>query len=360
MGAEDTDFEAELDAELDDAFAAELEETLRPAQTSSGASLMPEMFIAFDLIFESGLERSDNAPNQAQIREIEFGFNASIDPYFYGVVSVVLENEGGEMIADLHESYIRYSGLMRGLVLRAGKLFLDMGVMNTIHQHDRPFVDSPFVQREMFDYEAAADIGLDASLVLHALPFYTRLSLGIFNGQVFGHAHTSGTPKKFPLITTRAETYFDIGEDAGVRLGANHLIRSLDREDGGLYHQQFGFDMTFRAFDRKEGGLLVLAEYWNKLHTTNNRRVHGMYLLGSWRFNTIYELGLRYDYLKVLEPVPVVPTRAVSGIATLKPSEFSYLRLQYTYQDVPTTTGEEHLFKAQISFILGAHPPHKF
>jgi len=323
------------------------------------STLAPDFYIALDMIFEGGTKRTDNAPNQGRVREIEFGYKANIDPYFFGLISFVLEFED-EVEVHMHEAYIRYSGLLPGLTIRIGKIFLPLGILNTIHQHDRPFVDSPLVQADMFGHESAADFGLECNSILYFLPFYLRLNIGVFNGKTFGHSHLPATPKRFPLVTARMETFFDFSEDIGLRIGVNHLIRSLDKSDASKYHQQVGVDMTIKALQTKQAGFLFLGELWHKKHTTDGLQKWGFYLLAALRFNTVYEFGLRYDYLATKVPAAGEADTAITPFFTLKPSEFSYLRMQYKLLNLPGTTGREHLVLGQVTFILGAHPAHKY
>jgi hypothetical protein len=247
-------------------------------------------------------------------------------------------------------------------VLRAGKLFLDCGIMNTIHQHDRPFSDSPLVQQSFFAYESAADFGLDAGWLLPFLPFYTKLGFGIFNGQVFGHAHGAGTPKPFPLLLGTLRSFFEIGEGLGLRLGLNALIRPLAEGEPGQRAGYLGIDFICKYLDFGPVRLAASGELWRRERTDNDQLAWGYYLLldsriGASRF---WALGTRYDWLKTVEPVAVRPETAWSLFLTLHPSEFSYQRLQYRYSDRLTQDAPEHLFTLQVSFILGAHPPHGF
>ncbi len=86
-----------------------------------------------------GLERGFN------IRELEIGIQATVDPYFDAFAMLTLDNDGG---MELEEAYATTRALPAGLQLKFGKFLSDIGYINRQHPHQWHFTDRPLVNQQ--------------------------------------------------------------------------------------------------------------------------------------------------------------------------------------------------------------------
>jgi len=212
--------------------------------------------------------------------------------------------------------------------------------------------------------------------VVPDLPFYLEGLVGIFNGDndtAFGR----GTIK-FPLVTGRLRTFFELGDASAIQLGVSAANGDTsDRQRSTLV----GVDARYKY--RPVGWLWPLLTltgetiYSNRQVNVVNpatgagehrlRERFGWYLGGEVQPFRRWAFGLRYDDTQF----PVNPGResAVEPYVNFWPSEFLRFRAGYKHTDRSRRDGftanggnariaDEYLL--QGTFILGAHPAHPF
>jgi hypothetical protein len=93
-----------------------------------------------------------------------------------------------------------------------------------------------------------------------------------------------------------------------------------------------------------------------------------MYLYPQYGFDSKIQFGIRVDYLTVLTledaSGKAVKNHESDVVPTLgyKPSEFSTVRLGYSFKETDNA-GEKtkgQIIETQVTFLMGAHPTHKF
>jgi len=320
-------------------------------------------------------------------REVELSLFGQIDPYARG--EVIIEtgeepSEPGELTIRLAEAHLTLLTLPFNAQLKMGQMRSRFGLLNQLHAHDRPFIDSPNVLTRFLGEEGLVERGAELSWVA-PLPFFLEGLVGVFNGDnedAFGHGKLTD-----PLVTGRLRTFFELGDSSAIQLGASvaHGSTPERRRPNTL----LGFDAKYKY--RPEGWphplLTVLGEVILQNRridvlgedtdgdgvpdTPDERRTRkrwGWYLGGEVRpFRTgqlaRWAAGFRYDWTEL--PVERGREWAAGPYVAFMPSEFLRFRLGYKHTGRDRFTDEssarrvdEILFQA--TFILGAHPAHPF
>src|SRR5262249_227519 len=267
------------------------------------------------------------------------------------------------------------------------------------HPHQWAFVDAPLILTRTFGPDGLRNIGAQLSW-LAPTPFFTELSLGIFNGQggtafsfrnpgepddlgvdrVHGRA-TLERELRGPgdlLYVPRLSSSFELTDNqtllvgASAAFGPNNTEAKASTEIYGLdlywkwkspnAHAGFPFVswQTELLYERFGAGADPTANL-----PSENLRDWGFYSQVLWGFKERWVAGLRGEYVTgnggACDSQDVFRNERtrVSPNLTFYPSEFSKLRLQYNY-DQGELFGTEHSVWFQVEFLLGAHGAHKF
>jgi opacity protein-like surface antigen len=310
-------------------------------------------------------------------REVEVNLFGQIDPYARADVRIEAGEEvpGGETAVSLAEATITLLALPYGTQAKLGQMRNRFGWSNVVHEHDLPWIDRPDVYRMFFGEEGLAEKGGEATWVPDFLPFYLELLAGVFNGDnetAFGFGRLTD-----PLLTGRAQAYFDLTDTSAIQIGAS--VASGETPDR-LRSTFLGFDAKYKY--RPEGWLHPLLTLGTEgiysirrveigadtgvfdKRTRDRFGWYGWAELQPWRQ---WAVGARYDATQY----PVNPgwQWAIEPYITFLPSEFLRFRVGYKHTDRDHRDGfdlnggsartvDELLFQA--TFIMGAHPAHRF
>jgi hypothetical protein len=135
-----------------------------------------------------GHGHGDGFDDGFQLREAEFAFSASVDPYFDAFAVFVFEN--GEI--DFEEAYITTRSLPAGLQIKAGKFLSDIGYINKQHTHDWAFVDRPWMNEFLFGDHGLQETGMQLTW-MPPTRSYTRFGLELLQGESSGVANYIGS-----------------------------------------------------------------------------------------------------------------------------------------------------------------------
>lgn len=321
-------------------------------------------------------------------REIELSLFGQVDPYARAEVRVEAgEEDTGEIALHLAEANLTLMTLPFGTQLKLGQMRNRFGLLNPIHEHDRPFIDTPNVLARFLGDEGLVERGAELTW-LAPLPFFLEALVGVFDGDndtAFGRGKLNT-----PLVTARLRTFFELGDESALQLGvsaANGVTEERRR------NTLLGFDAKYkyRPVGWQHPLLTVLGEAIYQIRRvdvlgedsngdgvqdtpdeTRTRNRWGWYVGGEVQpFRTgqlaRWAAGLRYDWTQY----PVMRGRewAIGPYLAFMPSEFLRFRLGYKYTERADRDGftdnggsarkvDEILFQA--TFILGAHPAHPF
>ncbi len=318
-----------------------------------------------------------NRENRFFPREIDLGFFGQIDPYARAdvFISAAEAGAGPDTGLSVEEAKVTLLTLPFGTQLTFGQLHNRFGYANLFHDHDLPWIDRPNVLRNFLDDGGLIEKGAELTVVPD-LPFYLEGLAGVFNGDnrtAFGR----GTIK-FPLVTGRLRTFFELGDASAIQLGVSGANGNTPNRQRSTL---MGFDARYKY--RSPGALWPLLTLTGETIYSNRqvnllnsdtgagehrlRERFGWYASGELQPFRRWVFGLRYDNTQF----PVNPGRewAVEPYLTLWPSEFLRFRLGYKHTDRSHRDGftanggnariaDEWLL--QGTFILGAHPAHPF
>ena len=324
-------------------------------------------------------------------REVELSLFGQIDPFARGEVMIETgeePNETGELTLRLAEAHLTLLTLPFNTQLKMGQMRNRFGLLNQLHAHDRPFIDSPNVLTRFLGEEGLVERGAELTWVA-PLPFFLEALVGVFNGDnedAFGRGKLSE-----PLVTGRLRTFFELGDFGAIQLGVSVANgETPERRRNTL----FGFDAKYKWVPSgwqqplltvlgeliyQERRLNVLGEdtdgdgVQDTPDETRRRNRLGWYAGGEVRpFRTGWQKGLaagfRYDWTQY----PVMRGRewAAGPFISYQPSEFLRFRLGYKHtqrtadradfseNESSARKVDEILFQA--TFFLGAHPAHPF
>jgi hypothetical protein len=372
------------------------------------------MNISFDALMTAGgstvsdpsaqLELGDHDPvkNGFSLRNAEIALDGAVDPYFKGFANIVLKlDQNNQTEIELEEAYAQSTSLPANLQVKAGQFFAAFGRQNAQHPHQWAFVDAPVMWTRAFGPDGLRNLGVQGSWLL-SLPFYTELTLGVFDGQGstgFGFRNP-GEPDSLGVNRFHGRATIDRGlRGPGDLVYAPHLSSSFDLTDQqtlvlgasaafgpndtgpSARTQIYGADAywKWKAADAHEGFPFVswqteaLYEIYDAgadaaavpALPAETLRDWGGYTQVLWGFKPRWVAGLRGEWADGnagaddANDVFRGERTRVSPVLTFYPSEFCKIRLQYNY-DHGVQFGDAHAVWLQFEFLLGAHGAHKF
>lgn len=123
-----------------------------------------------------------------QLRETEFAFEASVDPYFDAFAMLVIE---GTDRVDLEEAYFTTTSLPGGLQIKGGRFLSDVGYINSQHPHEWDFVDRPLVSEHLFGNHGIQETGVQLNWLLPTRT-YLKAGVEVLQGETSGIASYQG------------------------------------------------------------------------------------------------------------------------------------------------------------------------
>jgi hypothetical protein len=309
-------------------------------------------------------------------REVELSIFGQIDPYARADVRIEAgeDTPGAETGVSLAEATITLLALPYGTQAKLGQMRNRFGWSNIIHEHDLPWIDRPDVYRVFLGEEGLVEKGVEATWVPDFLPFYLEILGGVFNGDnetAFGFGRL-----RAPLTTGRVVAFFELTDTMGLQV-ATSVANGVtpDRLNSTL----LGYDIKYKY--RPEGwlhplltlsteGIYSIRQVTNDAGAPFNKQTkdrfgwYGWAEVQPWRQ---WAFGARYDATQY--PAMAGFQWAIEPYVTFFPSEFLRFRAAYkhterTHRDGFDLNGgsgrvvDELLFQA--TFILGAHPAHRF
>lgn len=330
--------------------------------------------------------------------ESEITLGASVDQNFYGQATFAIEDDKGETSIAAEEVFFETLGLSSGLKLKAGRFFSEMGYINSKHTHAWDFSDAPLIYRGLLGDQLKQD-GLQFSWLLPTEHF---IQLGAEAGNGV-HYPSGGSHSGLGDWLLFASTGGDIGLSHSWQLGLSHWqasdindrpsqgvnpggnttintplfsgdskIDALDivykwAPDGNPAQQNFKFQWEY--FQRHEAGQLSLDN--TSLQSTYTGDQSGWYAQAVYQFIPHWKTGLRYDRLQsdnsgsdntVLAQAGLLDNghtpQRISLMLNWQASEFSYIRIQYNYDQSTTDNDNQLLIKYTI--VMGAHGAHSY
>jgi hypothetical protein len=389
---------------------------------------------AFEIIeetdgFAMGHGHGDNGAHQHgvlergfNLREVEFAFSATVDPYFDAFVIFVFD--GDEI--ELEEAFVTTRALPAGLQAKFGKFLSDVGYINKQHPHAWDFFDRPLVSELLFGEEGIQETGVQLTW-LAPLDQYLRLGVEALQGDTPGIANQLGEQAAINgterilghaagprLFTGFAKFSPDLGFDHALQVGVSygharsfqnsleHSTRYEDHEGSAdFWGTDFVYKYTPAGAVRGQGAFQLQGEYYYRKRDIDRRDVYfachpagidcadpaaewqigdvrneesfserqdGYYLQALYGLAPRWNTGLRIDQVGLTNRTgrgageDWDDSRRYSAVLNFLPTEFSRLRLQYSRGDIAVDGEREkfHQVFLQFQVSLGVHGAHDF
>jgi hypothetical protein len=363
-----------------------------------------------------GLDRGFN------LREVEFAFSATVDPYFDAFVMFIFDGDDVE----LEEAFVTTRALPAGLQAKFGKFLSDVGYINKQHPHSWDFSDRPLVSELLFGDHGIQETGVQLSWMAPTSQ-YLRLGVEALQGETGGIANylgeeapINGTERILEdasgprLFTGFAKFAPDLGFNHALQVGASygyassfqntieHSTRFEDHEGTASF---WGIDGVYKYTPPGSvggrGSFKLQGEYFYRERDIDRRDVYfachpasldcndpgNQWQIGDVRneesfkekqdgyyLQALYGLAPRWNAGARIEQVGLTnetgrgsgqdwdDSRRYSVVLNFMPTEFSRLRLQYSRGDI-AVDGEREKFNQvflQFQMSLGVHGAHTF
>ncbi len=323
------------------------------------------------------------------LRETEFLFTGAIDPYFGGLVDLVVEDADDVV---LEEAYLWTTRLPEGWQLKFGRFRSEFGYLNRKHPHSWYFTDLPLANRYLLGEEGLIDNGVQLNW-LAPTPFYLRVGAEVLQGDAESNALVG------PLEDTEP---FGLDDDDGPRLalgfikfapelGYAHTLQlglsaawtdqfrqAIDEDEGLAVEgetQLYGADAAY-LYDAPgpdgKGDVWLQAEVFHRrrslepsaaapdLPNSFDPRATGGYAQAVYGIAPRWQSGLRVEALELGGQTDAEQQvqRASINLSFL-PTEFSRIRGQVQQLDLEDASDITQ-FWLQYTLALGAHGAHVF
>ena len=333
----------------------------------------------------------DPAQRGFTVQNVEVVLDGAVDPYFRGQANVIAQiTPAGETNVELEEVFATTTSLPHDLQVKVGQFLTEFGRINPTHPHTWDFVDMPLVSGRMFGPDGLRSPGVRGSWLM-PLPFYSELLVAVQNASgetlpafggiegdfYFGRELLPGVVASAGdlLYTPRYDASFDLGETQTIVLGTSWAFGPNATGDGGRTRiGGLDFFWKWKSARASKGFPFVklqaegLARRYEAAATATLPEAvfedHGAYAQVVWGVKPMWTVGARYDDVggdtgdDAADP-RFLPRRRAALEGTWYPTEYSKLRLQYSY-DERTSLDDAHSVWLQFEFLLGAHAAHKF
>lgn len=344
-----------------------------------------------------------NSLNGFNLNYAELTLQAPVDPFFELFTTFHLSPAEFE----IEEAYFNTRGLPGNFQIKGGKFLSHFGRINAQHAHFWNFSELPVIYQSFFGSGALNELGLQVHW-LAPTDFFLNLGLEFLQGN---NAESYGTqgfqvgdqqlkevnlPNLFVAFTKAS---WDLNE-ALVLLGGLSYAQGGSRQTGTApqdwhVHQVLpdavgafaggtrimGLDLTLRWFLDSYRELSWQSEFLlrsleGSRYTEAGRQFlykeqAGLYSEWVWRFAWQWRTGLRLDLITrndtweqgILKAGPAWLPR-YTAMLEYHPSEFSRLRLEYSYDHTGYVSSEQqspvHALFLQLNLAMGAHGAHHF
>jgi hypothetical protein len=374
-----------------------------------GQSMNPDISAIGELLLDFSPDHAKTTPGgeRAEVREVELGIQAIVDPFFRADFFIGLHPE----IVEIEEAYLTALQLPGGFQARLGRFHVPIGKVNLIHRPEQITVDYPWMIRQFFGDEGLPSNGVGFSRIFAPLGFFQELlvygvsSIGAHEHgaeDADGHDHGEEEPtgevipaedelRNQVALIVQLRNYLDLSAATNFELGfsaATGRIRELLplgcgplfqdacmpgelRPQQEIFENQnyFGAHLTVRWRPPQQG--LYRSFIWNNeilLNDGHEGQRLGAFSQAQWQLTRRTYLGGRFDAVEQADrtsfagqPIDGGWMLAGSGYFTVFPSEFSRFKaaVERTFGNGDPFGGDLRAV-LQVTFAIGPHRPHAF
>ena len=321
-------------------------------------------------------------PAGVTVQEVEFAFQAIVDPFFRADVFFTVPNLEG---VEVEEAFATSTSLPFDLQVRAGIFRSNIGRLNGQHTHVQNFVRRPLLNEAFLGVDGLRSPAVQVSW-LAPTPVFLQLSAeAISVGPPGGLEHLSsfgGGERTDLTYTGKLSTFFPLAESVSISAGLNAAFgktAGVSSETGlvrvGSRTLLQGFDLYVKYKPANDVGsyfsLTWTTEFFfREVLSRNNSEETAIdgagYTQLVAQIGRNWFVGLRQDLLGL--PFSELQTRVsrTAGSLTFIASEFAQLRLEVERETQPSPTQFFLLGRPnwagylQLQIAIGAHGAHPF
>ena len=332
--------------------------------TATGLSRTFNPAISVNGLFQGTYRSRDNDdPNASvktglKVQELELQFSANVDKWLNANIRFTFEDDEFE----IEEAFADVL-LIDRLALRAGQFYTHFGKHNLLHQHQFPFIDAPLVNQEIFGDEGLLEVGTGLNYLV-PVPWYSELVFELLEG-ANNNLFNAPLNDDFAYLI-HSKNLWDLDEDTTLELGGSY-VTGRNGATGGAANSQSqaagaNFTVKWKPAQRLRYQTLVWqTEYlgsWQEAGPAMpDINKGGLYSYLQYQFQERWWLQGRYDYFGLHRSMGINEKHRYSALVGYVASEFSALRLQYSFLD---DLQDEHQLILQLNFSLGSHPAHLY
>ena len=331
---------------------------LFPLPLFAAATNLPQISVIGDLTAQTSSDTLYPDRNRVTLREIEVAFQGYLYPEMRADIFLAMHRHEGTPEPEVCEASVSVLKLfMEGFGMQAGKIHVDFGKLNKIHQHERPFIDQPLVLTNFFGPHGLVGEGAVLNY-LFPLPFFLRLEGGVFWVPVEAHEHAGNEEHaEFGMAgevhTARLWSGFSVSDKAELELGVSgaqgtgsHYLEHRDEVVAA------GCDLTMKIWFSSYQRLVFQNEflYLNREVPPGTLGRSGVYSYCGFQFDKYWDAGLRFDWAENAFPEKEVSS-LVSAIGSYRFTETTRLRLQYGFDPRAVS----HRGAIQLVYGIGPH-----
>ena len=354
----------------------------------------PAFGVVFDVLSEfSDVAEGADRYNDVRVRTIELDVASRIDPLGWAYAVVVFADVVEETEVELEEAAIWFDQLPENFSVRAGRYLADFGKWNTLHTHDKPYVNEDEVRRQFFGGPLFTT-GVEVHHWFGVGDVPVRWSLGLAS-DAEGEDHDPGAGEHHEeevefvgrrgtdnwAATARVTAQHDVSDNGYFQWGLSgfHTPGAIELEEdpasGDTIREErgkttFAVDATLRIVDaRNRTGDTVSLEIWrddteftnaaDQVVSPGHNGIWGFYehafspqwaagAVGSWAQRADSESGSAF-----LEGGESIASRG--AFVTWNLSEFNRLRFQVLNTNPGIGQDSFWTFAIQWSALLGSH-----
>lgn len=310
------------------------------------SQLNPEISVTGNLhgTIQTDGEQRDNL----ELHEVEFSFQASLDPYSHTKFFVGLHE--GEI--EVEEGYFYYTGFPGRLRLDVGVFRQQIGELNRWHLHAVPEMEYPLVLTTFLGEEGLAGAG--ASLY--------RAFGGLGTQEVWAQVTAGANDVLFeggnrPSYLLHLNNFWQLGRATYMQIGATGVYGT--NPDTALTTTLAGLDFRFtwrppqRAMYR-DWTLRAEAYRLKKERGGTGDARYGGFVGTTYKLGQRWIAGARYDYVEAPEGPNEIVRQVVPSL-TWWQSEWVYLRAEFTRRLTPAAGGDRNRLALQAVWAVGPH-----
>ncbi|MCP5004348.1 MAG: hypothetical protein GY941_10480 [Planctomycetes bacterium] len=343
---------------------------------TKGSFMNPDVSIVADTFYHF----SDNkfgvgefTDEDFYFREVELALQGYIYPGVRAEFFPVWEVEEG--IVEIEEAFANFLTLPFNSSLLVGRHRIRFGLVNPEHQHHRDYADVPLAVQNFLGAEGYIDEGINFSTILPVSSVPVELGFGIFDGdKPLGHHHEEeeeeeeheeegsrlleifeSEPVEFSdhVFLAKINTNLLIQPNFDVSLGYHVLWDGNGSGNTAIHNGQFS--MRYR-FPNSWSKILWQNELYVADVDDRDITSKGFYSLFKYTHSRFLDFGFRYDWSE-LGSTDDAHHWAVNPIFTWHLTESSYVRAQYRYGELESSSGiTSSVNEGFIQFVWGLGP----